>query len=129
VKRYTLSGDRMFPDELGGWVTFEDADRLRAERDRYAHANREQALELGNLRGRLTRAEGFIVESHLLLEELRAERDALRAAAGKVKCKRCKGTKWAWIADEHGMNHPVDCPDCADLRALLAPSPPPDRAP
>jgi hypothetical protein len=42
--------------------------------------------------------------------------DELRAAAGKVTCETCSGTGNAGnelVGDE-------DCPDCADLRLLLA---------
>ena len=31
VKRYQISGDRMFPAEEGHWVWFDDYDRLRRE--------------------------------------------------------------------------------------------------
>jgi hypothetical protein len=44
--------------------------------------------------------------------KLAANRDALRAAAGKVTCWECNGT---------GLIDDASCPDCADLRALLNP--------
>lgn len=49
--------------------------------------------------------------------------DALREAAGKVTCAKCKGRGIVLIGDGYSVDQ---CPDCADLRALLErqPSPP-----
>jgi ribosomal protein S27E len=47
--------------------------------------------------------------------KIRAERDALRAAAGKVECRACYGV--GEVYDMAGDR--IACPDCADLRRLL----------
>jgi hypothetical protein len=47
--------------------------------------------------------------------------DALRAAAGKVTCRRCNGHGDLLQPDTVPPGWRTDpCPDCADLRALLA---------
>ena len=48
--------------------------------------------------------------------------DELRAAAGKVTCWRCEGygELKAPYEEGAGMDDADPCPDCADLRALLA---------
>ncbi len=57
------------------------------------------------------------------IERLRAERDALRTAAGKVTCRRCSGSgvvfvvKYIDVTGEYRFREP--CPACADLKQLL----------
>jgi hypothetical protein len=55
-------------------------------------------------------------------DRLRAERDALREAAGKVICYECGATGKIHQGGVPGEWLP--CPDCADLRALLNPEAP-----
>lgn len=43
--------------------------------------------------------------------------DALRAAAGKVTCNRCRGMQMVY--DPRCITERSACPDCADLRSLL----------
>ena len=61
----------------------------------------------------------WIEESHRLAEQ----RGALREAAGRVKCAKCGGQGYLieWPAGFSVAR--IDCPDCADLRALLSPAP------
>jgi hypothetical protein len=49
---------------------------------------------------------------------LLAYADALRAAAGKVTCNRCRGMQMVY--DPRCITERSACPDCADLRKLLA---------
>lgn len=49
---------------------------------------------------------------------LRAERDALREAAGKVTCHYCYGAGWRDLWQD-GRWQRLPCPDCDDLRAAL----------
>lgn len=51
--------------------------------------------------------------------------DELRAAAGKVVCKTCRGAGEIPVfqTKELGGFHYAPCPDCADLRAILGEQP------
>jgi hypothetical protein len=53
-----------------------------------------------------------------VIPNLRAELAALREAAGKVTCWRCRSTSQAYTFSD-GMFECNECPDCADLRKLL----------
>jgi hypothetical protein len=61
----------------------------------------------------MTMVQDIIDQQDREIAALRAERDALRAAAGKVTCMACCGSG--------DMGEGIPCPDCADLRALLNP--------
>lgn len=54
-----------------------------------------------------------------LVDELRAELAALKAAARKVTCAMCggEGTIPDWAPDNSLLD--ASCPDCADLRKIL----------
>ena len=68
VKRYQLSGDRMFQAEEGAWVWYADysaevaalKEQLRTERATQARLITAHQAEVAALRERLARAEGVL---------------------------------------------------------------------